>query len=192
MLPAWHQALGPQTEAALRHLSDSQARAGLDEGSTPARTVYWVDSPLPWTQSLGQPGRPVLLVFSRQACEGTCPRLTASAHVHGTVVFDAGCAPAALPQGAAGQIDGEVSGRVLGPSVGETAPARDASLSAATDASATSAASEAPASALNSPDKGRITPTPYARDALALRWPQDMDTTRVQWVAGSWHLQAAP
>lgn len=195
MLPAWRQALGPQTEAALRQLSDSQARAGLDDGSNPARTVYWVDSPQPWTLSLGQPGRPVLLVFSRQACAGVCPRLTASAHVHGTVVFDAGCAPAALPRGAAGQIDGQVSGQVLGPPVGRTDPAGDASLpatSAASAASATSAASDAPAGAIGSSGKGRITPTPYARDALALRWPQGMDATQVQWVAGSWSLQAAP
>lgn len=190
--PAWRQALGAQTESALRQLSDSQARAGLDEWSSPARTVYWVDSPQTWTQSLGQPARPVLLVFSRQACAGVCPRLAASAHVHGTVVFDAGCAPAALPRGAAGQIDGLVSGLVLGPPASAPPPGDDASRTTAVPGTAASAGSEASHPGTGTPGGGRITPTPYARDALAMRWPQGMDATRVQWVAGSWFVQAMP
>lgn len=160
-VPAWTAALGAQTERALRQLSQRQARAGLDEHSMPARTIYWVDSAQPWVHSLGQPTRPVLLVFSRQACALACPRLAAGTQVHGTVVFDAGCNADALPAGAAGQIDGEVIGLVLGPS----GPA---------------AASE------------RIVPSSNARDALALRWPQGMDSTQVQWVAGSWWVEAAP
>jgi hypothetical protein len=158
--PAWRAALGAQHETALRQLSAHQARAGLDEGSTPPRTVYWVDNPQAWTQSLGDPARPVLLVFSRLACAGVCPRLAAGTQVHGTVVFDAGCHADALPAGAAGQIDGQVNGLVLGP-----------------DGPATGA---------------RITPDPRARDALAQRWPQGMDTTQVQWVAGSWWMETGP
>lgn len=161
--PAWVSALGAQTEAALRQLSDSQARAGLDAHSTPPRSIYWVDSPQPWHESLGQPGQAVLLVFSRQACAGLCPRLLAGTQVHGTVVFDAGCNTAALPLGAPGQIEGQVSGLLLGP------PA---------------------AAVVADPGAGtRITPNAEARQALDLHWPEGIDAREVQWVAGSWHMR---
>lgn len=163
--PAWTTALGAQTEAALRQLSDSQARAGLNAHSSPARSVYWVDSAQPWTQSLGQPDQAVLLVFSRQACAGVCPRLVAGVQVHGTVVFDAGCNAAALPRGAPGQIEGQVSGLVLGPSASAAAGTEDPSAG------------------------GRITPSGNARQPLDLRWPEGMEAREVQWVAGSWHVR---
>jgi len=107
-LPAWQAVLGPQTEDALRLASESQASAGLHGGSTPARTVYWVDSPLDWPQSLGRPTAPVLLVFSRQACAQRCPRLGSNVEIHGTVVLDAGCERQRLQGWSAGRVYGQV------------------------------------------------------------------------------------
>jgi hypothetical protein len=107
-LPAWQGALGAQSEAALRLASDSQARAGLHPGSSPARTVYWVDSPADWHQSLGTPDSPVLLVFSRQACTVRCPRIGSAVEIHGTVVLDAGCDAGRLKQWTSGTLHGQL------------------------------------------------------------------------------------
>lgn len=130
--PAWSSVLGPQTEDALRLASDSQARAGLHDGSTPTRTVYWVDSPLDWQQSLGSPSAPVLLVFSAQACAQRCPRLGAGVEIHGTVVLEAGCERQRLQGWSAGRVYGQVvagasiEGLAAGSTIVATAYARDA------------------------------------------------------------------
>ena len=154
--PAWQTVLGPQTADALRMASDSQARAGLHPTSTPARNVYWVDSPLDWQQSLGQPGAPVLLVFSAEACAQRCPRLGAGVEIHGTVVLEAGCDRRRLQDWSAGRVYGQV---VAGASIDGLAPG------------------------------STIIATPYARDALRLRWPAGIDARQLQWVAGSWSLE---
>ena len=107
-MPAWQGALGAQSEAALRLASDSQSRAGLHPGSSPPRTVYWVDSPADWHQSLGTPASPVLLVFSRQSCSVRCPRIGSGVEIHGTVVLDAGCEAARLKQWTAGRLHGQL------------------------------------------------------------------------------------
>lgn len=130
--PAWQAVLGPQTEDALRLASDSQARAGLHHASTPARTVYWIDSPLDWLQSLGSPGAPVLLVFSAQACAQRCPRLAPGVEIHGTVVLEAGCDRRRLQDWSAGHVYGQVvagasiDGLAAGSTVVATAYAHDA------------------------------------------------------------------
>jgi hypothetical protein len=102
----WRSVLGDVTPAQLQAWSDAQARNGLDARSQPARTVYWVDSPADWTQSLGSPQAPVLLVFSSQACASRCPRMAAGVQIHGTVYLDAACDDEKLRGWQAGTIDG--------------------------------------------------------------------------------------
>ena len=87
----WRSLFGPTSLAQVQAWSDAQARSGLHAGSVPPRSVYWVDSPADWGQSLGSPASPVLLVFSAQACAGRCPRLLAGVQIHGTVYLDADC-----------------------------------------------------------------------------------------------------
>lgn len=102
----WHSVLGDMTPAQLKAWSDAQADSGLHALSRPARSIYWVDSPADWTQSLGSPEAPVLLVFSSQACAVRCPRMAAGAHIHGTVFVNAECQDDKLQGWQAGTIDG--------------------------------------------------------------------------------------
>ena len=103
---SWRSVLGQATAAQLKAWSDAQAANGLHALSQPARTVYWVDSPADWTQSLGSPQAPVLLVFSSQACATRCPRIASGVQIHGTVFVDAGCDDDKLRGWQAGTIDG--------------------------------------------------------------------------------------
>lgn len=105
---AWRSVLGDTTPAQLRAWSDAQARHGLHERSTPARSIYWVDSTADWTQSLGTAERPVLLVLSSQACAQRCPRIASGVHIHGTVVVDAGCDDDKMRGWQAGWVEGQV------------------------------------------------------------------------------------
>ena len=102
----WRHVLGEMTPAQLKAWSEAQASHGLHAQSMPPRSIYWIDSPADWTQSLGSPQAPVLLVFSSQACAVRCPRLAAGTQIHGTVFVDAGCRDEPLQGWQAGAIDG--------------------------------------------------------------------------------------
>ena len=103
---SWRSVFGETTPAQLKAWSDAQADKGLHALSQPARNMYWVDSPADWTQSLGSPQAPVLLVFSRLACAVRCPRMAAGVQIHGTVFLDADCRDDPLQNWQAGTIDG--------------------------------------------------------------------------------------
>lgn len=102
----WRSVFGDSTPAQLKGWSDAQASNGLHAMSQPTRSIYWVDSPADWTQSLGTPQAPVLLVFSSQACAVRCPRIAAGVQIHGTVFLDADCRDERLLNWQAGTIDG--------------------------------------------------------------------------------------
>lgn len=105
---AWRSALGNITDDQLKAWSSAQERQGLHALSNPPRTVYWVDSPADWTQSIGQPDHPALLVLSEQACAQRCPRITAGVHIHGSVVVQAGCDDEKMRGWQAGWIEGQL------------------------------------------------------------------------------------
>ena len=102
----WRQLFGDTQPAQLQAWSDAQARSGLHSASSPTRSVYWIDSPADWGQSLGSPEAPVLLVFSAQACATRCPRLLAGVQIHGTVYLDAACDERKLQGWQGANIDG--------------------------------------------------------------------------------------
>lgn len=102
----WRSVFGETTAAQLQAWSQAQVDNGLHELSQPARSIYWVDSTADWTQSLGRPEAPVLLVFSRQACAQRCPRMAAGVQIHGTVFVDTGCEDERLRGWQGGTIDG--------------------------------------------------------------------------------------
>ena len=102
----WRSLFGDTQPAQLQAWSDAQARSGLHSASSPTRSVYWVDSPADWGQSLGSPEAPVLLVFSAQACATRCPRLLAGVQIHGTVYLDAACDERKLQGWQGARIDG--------------------------------------------------------------------------------------
>lgn len=102
----WQSVFGDVSEAHLKAWSDAQASNGLHPLSQPARTIYWIDSPADWTQSLGSPQAPVLLVFSKLACATRCPRIASGVQIHGTVLLDADCDDDRLRGWQAGTIDG--------------------------------------------------------------------------------------
>lgn len=102
----WRSLFGDTQPAQLQAWSDAQARSGLHNASSPTRSVYWVDSPSDWGQSLGSPEAPVLLVFSAQACATRCPRLLPGVQIHGTVYLDAACDERKLQDWQGARIDG--------------------------------------------------------------------------------------
>ena len=102
----WRQLFGDTQPLQLQAWSDAQARSGLHSASHPTRSVYWIDSPADWGQSLGSPEAPVLLVFSAQACATRCPRLLAGVQIHGTVYLDAACDERKLQGWQGARIDG--------------------------------------------------------------------------------------
>lgn len=150
---AWQQALGGVTPAQVKSWSLAQERNGLTASSQPARSVYWIDSAQDWSQSLGQPQAPVLLVFSETACTSRCPRLLPGVQVHGTVVLAAACQDARVQDWSTGSVSGQL-------------------------------VAEASAAAVQ--PLGQISATAYARLAFDLPWPDGLDASRVQWVAGSY------
>lgn len=154
----WRSVFGDMTATQLKAWSDAQARNGLHSLSQPARSVYWIDSPVDWTQSLGTPQAPVLLVFSSQACAVRCPRIAPGVQIHGTVFVDADCKDDKLQGWQAGTIDGLL--------------AIEGGLTALTG---------------NSLVRAR----PYARQAFRLHWPEGMDPSQLQRVAGS-HREGPP
>lgn len=105
---AWKNVLGDIRPAQLKAWSEAQERNGLHSQSQPARSIYWVDSPTPWTQSLGQPDAPVLLVFSAAACSLRCPSVAAGVRIFGTVVLQTQCQDEKARAWRAGFIEGQV------------------------------------------------------------------------------------
>ena len=88
----WQKAFGNLSPSQLKAISLAQTQSGLSAHSFPARSIYWTDSPLTWTSSLGTTLAPVVLVFSELACSPQCPQLASSAAVIGTVFFQSQCA----------------------------------------------------------------------------------------------------
>jgi hypothetical protein len=72
----------------MKAVSDIQAAMGLNQATTPKRTVYWVDSSLPFHDSLGTEDEPVILIFSTTACATDCPTVNGSPVIYGIVYFD--------------------------------------------------------------------------------------------------------
>jgi hypothetical protein len=105
---AWRSVLGHITDQQLKAWSQAQERQGLHALSTPPRTLYWVDSPADWTQSVGSPSHPVLLVLSAQACAQRCPRIAPGVHIHGSVVLDSGCDDNKVRDWQGGWIEGQL------------------------------------------------------------------------------------
>jgi Tfp pilus assembly protein PilX len=105
---AWQQVLGDLSAEHIRAWSQAQERQGLHALSQPSRTIYWVDSPAPWTQSVGSAQAPVLLVFSATACSPFCPSMVSGVRIHGTVVLDTQCQDDRARAWRAGQIDGQL------------------------------------------------------------------------------------
>jgi hypothetical protein len=105
---AWNSVLGDITPEQIRAWSEAQARNGLSALSQPARSVYWVDSTATWSQSLGTPEAPVLLVFSGQACAQRCPSLAPGVRVVGTVVLQTQCQDNKARAWYSGHIEGQL------------------------------------------------------------------------------------
>jgi hypothetical protein len=83
----WRKLFGNITPAQLKAISTAQLQNGLSSLSQPSRTVYWIDSPLMWTQSLGTHSAPVVLIFSDIACAHQCPQIASQAAINGMVYF---------------------------------------------------------------------------------------------------------
>ena len=83
----WRKQFGNITPAQLKAISTAQLQNGLSSLSQPGRTVYWIDSPLTWTQSLGTHSSPVVLIFSDIACAHQCPQIASQAAITGVVYF---------------------------------------------------------------------------------------------------------
>jgi hypothetical protein len=83
----WRTQFGNITPAQLKAISTAQVQNGLTTVSQPSRTVYWIDSPLTWTQSLGTNSSPFVLIFSNTACALQCPLIASQAIITGMVYF---------------------------------------------------------------------------------------------------------
>lgn len=105
---AWRQVLGDITPEQVKAWSDAQERNGLNAQSQPPRNIYWVDSPATWTQNLGQPDTPVLLVFSATACGLRCPSISSGVRILGTVVLQTQCQDDKARAWRAGNIEGQL------------------------------------------------------------------------------------
>lgn len=105
---AWRSVLGDITAEQLQTWSAAQERNGLHALSTPPRTIYWIDSPADWSQSVGTPETPALLVFSAKSCTLRCPRIAPGVHIHGSVVLDAGCDDEKMRGWQGGWIEGQL------------------------------------------------------------------------------------
>lgn len=105
---AWRSVLGDITDAQLQAWSDAQERNGLTTHTTPARTVYWIDSPSEWQLSVGSADLPALLVFSAKACALRCPNIHESVLVVGSVLLDSACNDEKMRGWQAGTIEGQL------------------------------------------------------------------------------------
>ena len=84
---AWRKLFGSTTAAQLKAISEAQTQSGLSSQTKPSRSVYWIDSPHTWTQSLGTQNEPVVLIFSSLACAVQCPEIANLAAITGLVYF---------------------------------------------------------------------------------------------------------
>ena len=105
---AWRSVFGDITASQLQAWSAAQERNGLHALSTPPRTIYWIDSPADWGQSVGTPDTPALLVFSSLACALRCPRIAPGVRIHGSVVLDSGCDDEKMRGWQGGSIEGQL------------------------------------------------------------------------------------
>lgn len=102
----WPRLFGSITPVQVQRLSQAQARAGLSQSTQPKRSMYWVDERVDWTQDLGDPEQPVVLVFSEAACQAGCPSIRS--RIFGTVYFATQCQAARLHSWQLGRIQGLV------------------------------------------------------------------------------------
>lgn len=105
----WRSVFGATTPEQIQAVSQAQALKGLNTSSNPPRSVYWIDSPNPWTQSLGSATAPVLLVFSATACTSQCPRISPSSQIVGTVFLDSQCQDSRAALWHSGTVLGQVA-----------------------------------------------------------------------------------
>lgn len=105
---AWRSVLGDISDEQLRAWSSAQERNGLTAQTTPPRSIYWIDSPGDWQQTVGTTDTPALLVFSAQACAQRCPRIGASVRIVGSVLLDSGCNDDKMRGWQAGTIEGQL------------------------------------------------------------------------------------
>jgi hypothetical protein len=156
---AWRNVFGLLTPIQLKTLSALQARNGLSDQTQATRTVYWIDSPQLWTQSLGSVTFPVVLVFSELACAFECPSMASFTKVVGTVFYQSQCQASKMAQWQAGVIQGQLGME------SSLAPALKTAL-------------------LNG--QAGLTATANAHAAFDFAWPDGLDASRVQRVAGTW------
>jgi hypothetical protein len=156
---AWQAVFGELTPLQVKAVSALQLRNGLTADSQASRTVYWIDSPQLWTQSIGTPASPVVLVFSAEACDILCPSLASSTQVVGTVFFQNQCQASKMLNWQNGIIAGQLGV--------ESSLTPDLKL------------------ALRNGQRG-LTGTHNAHAAFNFDWPADVQASRVQRVAGTW------
>lgn len=106
--PTWKNVLGDITPEQVKAWSQAQERNGMHAQSQPPRSIYWVDSPATWTQSVGQTDAPVLLVFSATACSLRCPSIASGVRIQGTVVLQTQCQDDKARAWRAGTIEGQL------------------------------------------------------------------------------------
>lgn len=105
----WSTVFGATTPAQIQAISQAQALKGLSANTSPARSVYWIDSPNEWSQSLGSSSTPVLLVFSATACASQCPRISPSTKIVGTVFLNTQCQDSRAALWQSGSVTGQVA-----------------------------------------------------------------------------------
>lgn len=105
---AWRSVFGDISAQQLQAWSTAQERHGLHAQSSPPRTIYWIDSPADWGQSVGTPEAPAVLIFSDKACALRCPRIAQGVHIVGSVVLDSGCDDEKMRGWQGGWIEGQL------------------------------------------------------------------------------------
>lgn len=156
---AWLNVFDQLSPLQLKGLSALQVRNGLSAETQPTRTVYWIDSPALWTQSVGTAASPVVLVFSETACALECPSLASFTQVVGTVFFQSQCQASKLQHWQTGTIMGQLGIEA------SLAPAQIRALRN---------------------DLPGLTATDNAHAAFNFEWPDGIDASRVQRTAGTW------
>jgi hypothetical protein len=90
---SWSQVFGNLRIDQYQVLAVAQVQTGLNAQTVPPQTIYWIDSPLDWTKSLGSATAPVALVFSDKACAVQCPQIADGVSLEGLVYFQTPCQP---------------------------------------------------------------------------------------------------
>lgn len=90
---SWSQVFGNLRIDQYQALAAAQVQTGLNAQTVPPQTIYWIDSPLDWTKSLGSATAPVALVFSDKACAVQCPQIAEGVSLEGLVYFQSPCQP---------------------------------------------------------------------------------------------------